>query len=310
MSQAKILCLMGPTAAGKTDAAVALVEQLNGEIISVDSAMVYRGLNIGSAKPDAAVLARAPHHLLDIRDPWVPYSAADFFEDATRLIADIQARGKLPLLVGGTMLYFKALLNGLADLPPADPKIRTHLQATLAAEGLATLYRRLQQCDAAEAARLHPHDTQRILRALEVFLLTGETMTTHWARAQQTNPWRNAAILVALAPQDRAILHARIAVRFDQMLAQGLLDEVARLRQCPKLDATLPAIRSVGYRQVWRYLAGEDDFACMRERAIIATRQLAKRQLTWLRAWEGMHWIDSEAPDVRRQLVEMIQAHP
>ena len=287
------VCLMGPTASGKTDLAVALVEQLPLEIISVDSVMVYRGMDIGSAKPDPATLARAPHRLIDIRDPSEAYSAAQFRDDALREMATISAAGRIPLLVGGTMLYFRALLSGLSTLPSADTDIRSRLEAEAEVEGWAGLHRRLAEVDAAAAARIHPHDPQRIQRALEVYELTGTPLSQlqQQQQADEALPYR--IIKLAVAPTDRSILHERIAMRFEQMLGDGLIEEVEALRRRGDLHLDLPALRAVGYRQVWEFLAGDIDYTEMRERGIIATRQLAKRQFTWLRAEQALTLLDS-----------------
>ena len=283
------VCLMGPTACGKTRAAVLLAESGPFDIISVDSALVYRGLDIGSGKPDAATLARAPHRLIDIRDPAQPYSAADFRADAIREMHSIVACGRIPLLVGGTMLYFKALRDGLAALPSATPAIRERIVALAQREGWAAVHARLQQVDPVAAARIHPNDPQRLQRALEVHEATGISMTAlHQAQAGAGGRMGDLPcelLFVAMLPHDRAALHQLIAERFHAMLAAGLVDEVSALKQRTDLHASLPAIRSVGYRQVWSYLDGEDDYATMTAKAIAATRQLAKRQFTWLRSW-------------------------
>ena len=299
--------LMGPTASGKTALAVSLVEQFPLEIISVDSALVYRGMDIGSAKPDAATLARAPHHLLDIRDPAEAYSAAAFCEDAQRLMADIVARGKVPLLVGGTMLYFRALLQGLDDLPRADPAVRQQLEQAAAARGWPALHAELALADPVTAARLAPNDSQRIGRALEILQLTGKPMSALLDRAQAALPYR--VLQLALIPSERAVLHQRIAARFDAMLAEGLLEEVKTLRQTYALTADMPAMRAVGYRQAWSYLDGEIDLAALRERGIAATRQLAKRQLTWLRSWPDVEALDCLAADLEAQARARVARH-
>jgi tRNA dimethylallyltransferase len=299
--------LMGPTASGKTALAVSLVEQFPLEIISVDSALVYRGMDIGTAKPDAATLARAPHHLLDIRDPPDAYSAAAFCEDAQRLMGDIVARGKVPLLVGGTMLYFRALLQGLDDLPRADPDVRQKLEQAAAARGWPALHAELALADPLTAARLAPNDSQRIGRALEILQLTGKPMSALLDRAQAALPYR--VLQLALIPSDRAVLHQRIAARFDAMLAEGLLEEVKTLRQTYALTADLPAMRAVGYRQAWSYLDGEIDLAGLRERGIAATRQLAKRQLTWLRSWPDVVVLDALAADLETQAIGLVAHH-
>jgi tRNA dimethylallyltransferase len=298
---------MGPTASGKTALAVSLVERFPLEIISVDSALVYRGMNIGSAKPDAATLARAPHHLLDIRDPTEAYSAAAFCDDALRLMADIVARGKVPLLVGGTMLYFRALLQGLDDLPRADAALRKELEAEAAARGWPALHAELAAVDPVTAARLAPNDSQRIGRALEVFRLSGTPMSALLDRAQSELPYR--VLQLALIPSDRAALHQRIAARFDAMLAEGLIDEVESLRRTYALSPDLPAMRAVGYRQAWAYLDGEIDLHELRETGIAATRQLAKRQLTWLRSWPDVVALDCLADDVEAQATTRVARH-
>ena len=274
--------LAGPTASGKSAVAMALAERVPLEIVSVDSALVYRGMDIGSAKPSAAERAAVPHHLIDVLDPREAYSAAQFAADATKLIGEINARGKLPLLVGGTMLYFKILSDGLDALPAADPAVRAKLQAEAFARGWPALHAELARIDPASAARLPPTDAQRIGRALEVFRATGRTLSSFHTAPRSTEP----PALIALEPQSRAWLHERIAARFDAMLAQGFLDEVRALRTRPDLHAELPSMRCVGYRQAWAALAelaGDALHAEVRECGIAATRQLAKRQLTWLR---------------------------
>ncbi|AZC15987.1 tRNA (adenosine(37)-N6)-dimethylallyltransferase MiaA [Pseudomonas sp. CMR5c] len=294
--------LMGPTAAGKTDLAIELTKVLPCELISVDSALVYRGMDIGTAKPSRELLAQFPHRLIDILDPAESYSAADFRTDALAAMADITARGKIPLLVGGTMLYYKALLEGLADMPPADPQIRAELEEEAARLGWQALHDQLAAVDPESAGRIHPNDPQRLTRALEVYRASGLTMTAHRQRqlAQSTEagasghgqlPYTVANL--AIAPANRQVLHQRIAQRFTQMLEQGFIDEVVALRSRSDLHAGLPSIRAVGYRQVWDHLDGKLTFAEMQERGIIATRQLAKRQFTWLRSWSGLQWLDS-----------------
>ena len=299
--------LMGPTASGKTALAVSLVEHFPLEIISVDSALVYRGMDIGTAKPDAATLARAPHHLLDIRDPTEAYSAAVFCEDARRLMAAIVTRGRVPLLVGGTMLYFRALLQGLDDLPRADAALRQQLETEAAARGWPALHAELAQVDPATASRLAPNDSQRIGRALEIFRLTGKPMSALLDKVQSVLPYR--VLQLALIPSDRAVLHQRIAARFDMMLADGLLDEVESLRRRHALTPDLPAMRAVGYRQAWACLDGEIDRQELREQGIAATRQLAKRQLTWLRSWPGAVELDCLADDLAAQAMALTQRH-
>lgn len=299
--------LMGPTASGKTALAVALVERFPLEIISVDSALVYRGMDIGTAKPDAATLARAPHHLLDIREPTAAYSAAAFRDDTLKLMADITARGRVPLLVGGTMLYFRALLKGLDDLPRADAATRQQLEADAAARGWPALHADLARVDPATAARLAPNDAQRVGRALEIFRLSGKPMSALLDRVQTELPYR--VLQLALIPSDRAVLHRRIAERLDAMLAQGLLDEVQTLRRTYALTPDLPAMRAVGYRQAWAYLEGEISLDELREQGIAATRQLAKRQLTWLRSWPDTMVLDCLADDVEAQATAHVARH-
>lgn len=298
--------LMGPTAAGKTDTAIALHERLGHELISVDSAMVYRGMNIGSAKPSAAELARAPHRLIDLRDPAEPYSAADFREDALSEMRQISAAGKVPLLVGGTMLYYKRLVEGVANMPAADPAIREQLAKQRESEGLESLHKKLMDVDPVSAQRIHPNDPQRLMRALEVYYASGRSMSELWGEQQPAPfPWR--VLSIALAPSDRRVLHARIEKRFAAMLEEGLIDEVAALKKRSDLHLELPAMKSVGYRQVWEYLNGEYDYAVLKERGVIATRQLAKRQLTWLRSWSNLTWIDSQQLDVVDKTLKFVR---
>lgn len=287
--------VMGPTASGKTDLAIELVERLNADIISVDSAMVYKGMDIGSAKPSAEELARAPHRLIDICDPADPYSAARFRDDALREMADIVSQGKTPLLVGGTMLYYKALLEGMHNLPDSDPKVRANLQHRLETEGLSSLHQQLAKIDPESAGRIHENDPQRTLRALEVYEITGKPLSQLHAEQEQNDfPYRT--LQIALAPEDRSYLHQRIEKRFHQMMEQGFLQEVESLYQRGDLHPDLPSIKSVGYRQMWQYLEGELSLEEAIERGIIATRQLAKRQFTWLRSWKELHWMESRQP--------------
>lgn len=278
---------MGPTASGKTALACQLSERFPLDLISVDSALVYRGLDIGSAKPDAATLARYPHALIDIRDPAQPYSAAEFRSDALAAMTSITARGRVPLLVGGTGLYFRALQRGLSALPEANEEVRAHLASDAAHYGWPALHARLAQLDPAAAARIGVNDTQRLQRALEVIELTGRPLSEQQAGGNgERFPWR--VLKLALLPSDRAPLHARIAERFEAMLAAGLLNEVSALRARGDLHADLPAMRAVGYRQAWQYLDNPGDFNALRDRGIFATRQLAKRQITWLRSeWDA-----------------------
>jgi tRNA dimethylallyltransferase len=294
-----IACLLGPTASGKTAAALALAARRPVEIISVDSALVYREMDIGTAKPTVEEQARVRHHLIDIVDPADAYSAAEFRTDTLRLVSEISTRGRVPLLVGGTMLYYKALTQGLSDLPTADPEIRAALDADGLRDGWPALHARLAAVDAATAARLAPNDSQRIQRALEVFMLTGQPMSALLAAPARTDeaalPWR--FVPVALEPSDRGVLHARIAARFDAMLAAGFVEEVERLRARGDLRAGLPSMRCVGYRQVWEYLDGDVDFSTMRDKGVFATRQLCKRQLTWLRSMPERVVVDCCAGD-------------
>jgi tRNA dimethylallyltransferase len=283
VSAAPAVLLMGPTASGKSALALALAARFPAEIVSVDSAQVYQGMDIGTAKPDAAARAAVPHHLLDIVPPAEAYSAGRFRADAIEAIAGIRARGAVPIVVGGTMLYFKALLEGMSALPAADPAVRARLDARAATEGWPALHADLARVDPATAARLDPADAQRIQRALEVHEITGRPLSAiHGTRDAGVGP--GPAIAVALVPGDRAALHARIADRFDAMLAAGLVDELSRLRERCVLSAELPSMRCVGYRQAWEFLEGRIDGAALRAQGITATRQLAKRQLTWLRA--------------------------
>lgn len=286
--------LMGPTASGKTELAIRLAETGRFELISVDSGMIYRGMDIGTAKPDAAELARAPHRLIDIIDPAEAYSAADFRRDALSAMREIHDAGRIPLLVGGTMLYFKVLKQGLADMPEADPAIRAAILAEALRDGWPSVHARLAAVDPVTAARLKPNDSQRLQRALEVWLATGKPMS-QWHAEQQTEalPWQVAEL--ALMPDDRAELHQRIERRFDLMLASGFIEEVEGLRARGDLSPDLPSMRSVGYRQVWEYLDGLTDREDMRYRGIVATRQLAKRQHTWLRGFgDSVHFLTTE----------------
>lgn len=298
---------MGPTASGKTALACELYDHLDCELISVDSALVYRGMDIGSAKPSADEQARYPHHLIDIRDPSEPYSAADFREDALALMQDITARGKIPVLVGGTMLYFKFLMEGSADLPNADEKIRAHIEQLVEQHGKHYIHELLKEVDPESAQRLNPNDPQRVQRAYEVYLITGKTLTQHWA--EQENPESEFEWLqFAIAPIDRKDLHERIALRFKQMVEQGFEEEVRALYERGDLNSDLPSIRAVGYRQMWDYIEGELSHDEMIERGIIATRQLAKRQLTWLRGWQNIHWLDTFDPALLQSAAKHLRA--
>jgi len=292
----RAIALMGPTASGKSAYALALAQRLDGEIVSVDSALVYRGLDIGAAKPTRDELAQVPHHLIDLRPPWQPYSAAEFALDARKAIDAIVAKGKLPILAGGTGLYFRALLDGLAEMPDADEAMRAAIAAEADERGWAALHAELAQVDPAAAARIHATDAQRIQRALEVYRLSGKPISA-WQREAQRTRLPLKILKLALSPPQRAVLHERIERRFDAMLDAGFLDEVRVLRALPELAAhprplDLPALRAVGYRQAWEYLDGDCDAATFRERAIAATRQLAKRQFTWLRGEFDARWFD------------------
>ncbi len=291
MTKPLVIALMGPTASGKTDLAIALTKALNAEIISVDSALVYRGMNIGSAKPTAAELALAPHRLIDILEPEQSYNAADFCKDAAWHIEDILSRGKTPLLVGGTMLYFKALLEGMSSMPSASSEIRAEVEALAAEHGWPYVHAVLAKADPVAAARIHPNHSQRIGRALEVYRQSGIPMT-RWH--QESVPGlldRYRWVQLAIAPIDRRILHQRIALRFQKMLTAGFLDEMKTLMARPNLTLDTPSMRAVGYRQAWEYLDGHYDQETFVERGVVATRQLAKRQLTWLRGWHGLSWV-------------------
>jgi len=297
--------LMGPTASGKTGVAVELVQRLPVELISVDSALVFRDMDIGTAKPDAATLARAPHHLIDIINPTEAYSAAAFRHDALRLMAGITARGKIPLLVGGTMLYFKALREGLSPLPQADAALRAELDAEIAQHGIEHLHAKLAEVDAETAARLHSTDTQRIQRAMEIYRLSGQPMSVLIKHQEQDKlPYR--ILSIALTPSDRAVLHQRIATRFADMLKQGLVDELRGLREKYALHRDMTSMRCVGYRQAWEYMGGEITKAELLEKGIAATRQLAKRQLTWLRSTPDIIELDCLARDLEQRVFDTL----
>lgn len=285
------IALMGPTASGKTALAVDWCQRLGTEVISVDSALVYRGLDIGAAKPDAATRALAPHHLVDVRDPHEVFSAADFVREALPPMRALAARGRVPLLVGGTGLYFSALLDGLSELPEADPALRAAIATEAAERGWPALHAEMAAVDPAAGQRIKPGDSQRITRALEVWRLSGRPIS-EWQQAGAPRRFPFRVLRLVLAPADRAVLHERIERRFDQMLAEGFLDEVRRLRADPRLHPDLPSMRAVGYRQAWAHLEGRTDASTFREQAIAATRQLAKRQLTWLRARHEALWFD------------------
>ena len=287
--------LMGPTASGKTDLAIQLRQQLPVEVISVDSALIYRGMDIGTAKPSKAELALAPHRLINICDPAESYSAANFRTDALREMQEISAQGKIPLLVGGTMLYYKALLEGLSPLPSADEKVRSEIEAKAALVGWGGLHQELSKIDPISAQRINPNDSQRINRALEVFYLTGKTLTELTAQKGEALPYD--ILQFAIAPEQREVLHLRIEQRFHKMIELGFQQEVEKLYRRPDLNENLPSIRCVGYRQMWEYLRGDYDHDEMVFRGICATRQLAKRQITWLRGWTSpIQWLDSLQP--------------
>jgi tRNA dimethylallyltransferase len=295
---------MGPTASGKSDLAIALAKVLPCEIISVDSAMVYRDMNIGTGKPSKEILAEIPHHLIDIRDASESYSAEDFRVDALAIIETIIANNKIPLLVGGTMLYFKALLQGLDRLPSKDEKIRQKLLLEKKQLGLPSLYQRLKIVDPDSAIKIHPNDPQRILRALEVYEITQMPLSKLQKNTKNVLPYN--ILQIAICPTERQFLHNKIAARFEKMLELGFIDEVRKLFQCGNLSLDLPSTRCVGYRQIWQYLQGDYDFETMKNKAIIATRQLAKRQLTWLRSWGDLYWFDSEDNDLIQKVERVI----
>lgn len=322
-----VIYLMGPTASGKTDLAVALTKALPCDIISVDSALVYKGMDIGTAKPGASVLKEAPHRLINLCDPSASYSAAQFREDALKEMADIISKGRIPLLVGGTMMYFKALDQGLATLPSADPVIRQRILDEAEEKGWEHLHRRLQKIDPESAQRIHPKDPQRLQRALEVYEISGKTLSEFWSEqaeiketgqnieAHYTKVGRDSfdslsynALSIAVLPKERTTLHERIALRFKQMLEQGFVEEVKKLHQRGDLEHSMPSMRCVGYRQVWEYLEGTLGYDEMVERGIIATRQLAKRQITWLRRWPDLHWLESEDSELLARVLKLVDS--
>ena len=290
-----VIAIMGPTASGKTGLALDIAAKVESEVISVDSALVYKGMDIGTAKPTQEERAGVVHHLIDIIDPAQSYSVSQFVNDTNALIGDILARGKVPILAGGTMMYFNALINGISPLPKSDEKVRDEITQQAQRLGWSKLHDELRGVDPISGERIHPNDPQRITRALEVYRSTGKTLT-HWQQQEGEKCPYNIAQF-AIAPADRAVLHERIATRFDLMLEQGFENEVVKLYERSDLHEDLPSIRSVGYRQMWQYLDGQLSYAEMRERGIIATRQLAKRQLTWLRGWEQVTWLDTFAND-------------
>ena len=297
--------LMGPTASGKTALAIELIKNRPFEIISVDSALIYKDMDIGTAKPDGDTLAMAPHRLISFLDPAESYSVGDFRRDALREMADITAKGKIPLLVGGTMMYFKILKEGMAKLPPADQSIRADIEALADKAGWEAVHQELKRVDPETAERLHPTDPQRLERALEVFRLTAKPLS-QWHREQQAEEFPYHLCELAICPQDRKVLHERIALRFQQMLEQGFKAEVEALYQRGDLNDSMPAIRAVGYRQMWDCLLGKLSYDEMVERGIVATRQLAKRQITWLRGWQNLHWLDSEDPKILEKTLKIL----
>jgi tRNA dimethylallyltransferase len=295
--------LMGPTASGKTDLAIRLCQQWPCDIISVDSALIYKGMDIGTAKPSASEQAQAPHRLIDILDPLQSYSVAEFRRDALREMSEISAQGRIPLLVGGTMMYYKALLDGLSPLPPSNQAVRAQLESQAAEQGWQALHDELARVDPQAAARIHPNDPQRLIRALEVYLLTNRSMSELQKIKSEPIPYKISQF--SIAPQDRAVLHKRIAQRFEQMLTQGFQAEVEQLRARGDLHLDLPSMRCVGYRQMWQYLDGQFEHKDLLEKGIAATRQLAKRQLTWLRGWQNVHSLDTFAKDNLTNVVKL-----
>lgn len=302
---AQVIFIMGPTASGKTALALALAQQIECEIISVDSALIYKEMDIGTAKPTTVELEAVPHHLIDILDPSMAYSVSQFRDDAVRLISQIIARGRLPVLVGGTMMYYNALIKGLSTLPASNPGIRADIEAQARQKGWTMMHSELAQVDPICADRIHPNDPQRITRALEVYQISGQPMSA--LQAQSSGPIPYSVAQFAIAPQERSILHERIELRFRQMLAQNFEAEVQALMDRGDLMEDLPSIRCVGYRQMWQYLSGQMSRAEMVERGIIATRQLAKRQITWLRGWDDVHWLDTFATDNIDMVLKLIK---
>jgi tRNA dimethylallyltransferase len=301
-----VIFIMGPTASGKTDLAVQLYEKIDCEIISVDSALVYRGMDIGTAKPDKELLEKVPHRLIDICEPIESYSAASFMKDANEAIKEIHDKGKTPVLVGGTGLYFRALEHGLADLPEANFRIRARLEAEGKSDGWQSLHKRLREIDSKAAARINENDPQRIQRALEVYEITGETMTSLLSEGRKQKLLFPVKKII-LSPEDRSVLHERVKQRFITMLASGLIEEVEGLYQRGDLSLSLPSMRMVGYRQVWRYLDGDTSYDEMQEYAIVATRQLAKRQITWCRSESDAKWYNSEEADILHKILRNIE---
>lgn len=307
MSLPAAIFVMGPTASGKTALALELADKLPVELISVDSALVYKGMDIGTAKPDAQTLKQYPHRLVDIKDPSQPYSAAEFQTDALAAMQEICANGHIPLLVGGTMMYYKFLCEGAADLPPADEQIREQILQEAEVAGWPVMHQKLQSIDAQSAAKIKPNDSQRIQRALEVYAISGKTLS-EFQRQQPSYQLAYQPVFLGIAPTERSLLHERIALRLNQMFDQGFVEEVEGLKQRDDLHAELPAIRSVGYRQVWEYLDAQSSYEEMRDKALFATRQLAKRQLTWLRKWPNLHWLESTDKDILSNSLKILDS--
>jgi tRNA dimethylallyltransferase len=307
MTKPNVVCLMGPTASGKTGLAVELAENHNFEIISVDSALVYKGMDIGTAKPDAELLARAPHRLIDIIDPLESYSAADFVLDAVEQSQSILAKGKTPLLVGGTMMYFNALQKGLAEMPTADAGLRAEIEKEALEKGWPVLHKELQEIDPEAALRIHPNDPQRLQRAIEVYRLTGKTMTQLWSEQGAVSlPFE--MINMAVMPKERSVLHQRIEQRFSDMMEQGFLNEVEGFYRRGDLSIDMPSMRCVGYRQLWQYLDGVDSLDDAIFKGVVASRQLAKRQLTWLRGWDDLMIFDSLSQNLTVEALNYIES--
>jgi tRNA dimethylallyltransferase len=307
-----VICLMGPTASGKTALAIELAQQRNFQLVSVDSAQVYRDMDIGTGKPDAETLVKAPHRLIDIRDPANAYSASEFRIDVLREIQEITSQGDVPLLVGGTMLYFKALRDGLAEMPNADPETRRAIEAKAAALGWESVHAELAAVDPVAAQRIHANDPQRLQRALEVYRVSGKTLTKHHEEERNKLDSDNRLPVnlhfFGIQPSDRGVLHIKIRNRFLEMIRLGLVEEVQALRKRSDLNSSLPALKSVGYRQVWQYLEGQLSFDDMVDKSIIATRQLAKRQLTWLRSWEELHALDGPSAESADYILKYVDS--
>lgn len=303
------IMLMGPTASGKTALSLYLADRFPVEIISVDSALVYKGMDIGTSKPDQNILQKYPHHLVDICLPEDAYSVAQFRLDALAAMQDITSRGKIPLLVGGTMLYYRSLIQGLSELPSADEKVRESLERYLHEKGLPSLHERLKKVDPVAAQKIHPNDPQRIQRALEVYEISGKPISQWWEE-QKSNKLPYSSLKLAVSTSERSLLHERIEMRFDQMLEEGFVDEVKTLKARGNLDLNKPSMRAVGYRQVWQYLDDEYSYEDMRYKGIVATRQLAKRQLTWLRSEQNLHWFKSDQKNFEQEVLKLIHLDP